>query len=293
MVIRAKDREPDQIIQDYLSAKARTDILGAGFQPTENQLNELRNIINIFGEYSLSRSRNNKGLSKKTLERVIPRFLKNNLTGFVDRLQQMEELPSKNCQEYFILAYGAAEAKIFQDEKAKKCSRSEESVGKEKWEEWIHNRSGSFLDRWTAEHGIDAPKVEVNVPNTPQVNVSGPSVAIPGFDWMLGDAAPVSPAPIAILSVVNNSVTLAPKNAGIISKYTVTAINATPEKVEEAINNAITSGVFTQSLKNAGFPNAAATQKVTIQDRTPPPTQNPLKKTVVEITQVCNVIIGN
>lgn len=155
MVIRAKDREPDQIIQDYLSAKARTDILGAGFQPTENQLNELRNIINIFGEYSLSRSRNNKGLSKKTLERVIPRFLKNNLTGFVDRLQQMEELPSKNCQEYFILAYGAAEAKIFQDEKAKKCSRSEESVGKEKWEEWIHNRSGSFLDRWTAEHGIE------------------------------------------------------------------------------------------------------------------------------------------
>ena len=72
MVIRAKDREPDQIIQDYLSAKARTDILGAGFQPTENQLNELRNIINIFGEYSLSRSRKHKVVKKtgKPLTRV-------------------------------------------------------------------------------------------------------------------------------------------------------------------------------------------------------------------------------
>jgi hypothetical protein len=140
---------------------------------------------------------------------------------------------------------------------------------------------------------VSGPSVSVSGPSVsvPSVSASGPAVStpgvsIPGLDWMLGEAPAAPPAPMAILSVVNNSVTAAPKNAGIIQKYTITAINATPEKVEEAVNSAVTSGAFTQALKNAGFPNAAATQKVTIEDRTPAPAQNPLKKTVVEVTQV-------
>jgi hypothetical protein len=136
-------------------------------------MGELRDIINVFGEHSLSRSRNHSVLSKKTLENVIPRFLKNSLTDFVDRLQKIEGLSSKSSGEYFILAYGEDEANLFQIEKAKKCSRSVESVGKEKWDEWIRNRSGSFLDRWTAIYGVevatekrDALKQRLSFPKT-------------------------------------------------------------------------------------------------------------------------------
>lgn len=113
MVKRAENRTVEQIIHDYLSAKARTDILGNNFKPTDQQLNELKSIITAFGIHSLSRSRNSTVLSKKTLEQVIPRFLKFNITGFVSRLKKIDELTSKNCKEYYILAYGEEEANKF------------------------------------------------------------------------------------------------------------------------------------------------------------------------------------
>lgn len=153
MVIRAKNRTTDKIIEDYLSAKARTDILGVNFTPSAIQILELTQIIEKFGEYALSRSRNHKGLSKKTLENVIPRFLKFNLNGFVERLIKIDNLQSKNCFEYYVLAYGEVEANRFWTNKAKKCSRSEETVGKEKWDKWISERSRPLLDRWKEKYG--------------------------------------------------------------------------------------------------------------------------------------------
>lgn len=155
MVIRAKNRSNIEVVGDYLNAKARTDVLGIDFVPSSEQILELITVVEEFGEHALSRSRNHKGLSKKTLEVIIPRFLKFNLTNFVDRLKKMEDLPSKNCWEYFVLAYGELEATRVWTQKAKKCSRSEESVGKEKWEQWIANRSRSLLDRWREKYGSE------------------------------------------------------------------------------------------------------------------------------------------
>jgi hypothetical protein len=153
MVIRAKNRSTDAIIKDYLSSKARTDILGLDFTPTTQQVIELSRIIEEFGEYSLSRSRNHNGLSKKTLESVIPRLLKFNLDDFVGRLKRAEKLPSKNCWEYFLITYGKEEATKLWDAKAKKCSRSIESMGEENWNKWIDDRSGPILDKWKKKYG--------------------------------------------------------------------------------------------------------------------------------------------
>ena len=153
MVFRAKNRSIDEIIADYLGAKARSDILGLDFIPSPNQLIELRCVVEEFGEHSLSRSRNHKGLSKKTLEFVIPRFLKFNLDDFVGRLKRVEALTSKNCWDYFLITYGEEEASKFWGEKAKKCSRSIETVGEENWNKWIEGRSGPVLDRWKKKYG--------------------------------------------------------------------------------------------------------------------------------------------
>ena len=153
MVIRVKNRSVDKIISDYLTAKARTDVLGSNFIPSPEQLLELRHIVEEFGEHSLSRSRNHKGLSKKTLECVIPRFLKFNLDDFVGRLKRVEDLSSKNCWEYFLITYGEEEAVKFWNEKAKKCSRSMKTVGEENWNKWIKDRSGSVIDRWKKKYG--------------------------------------------------------------------------------------------------------------------------------------------
>lgn len=155
MVIRAKNRSNIEIVRDYLNAKARTDFLGIEFIPSSEQILELISVVEEFGEHALSRSRNHKGLSKKTLEVIIPRFLKLNLTNFVDRLKKMNNLPSKNCWEYFVLAYGEKEATKIWTQKAKKCSRSAESVGKEKWDQWIADRSRSLLDRWKEKYGSE------------------------------------------------------------------------------------------------------------------------------------------
>jgi len=153
MVIRAKNRSNTEIVEDYLNSKARVDFLGASFKPTQMQIAELISVIEEFGEHSLSRSRNHKGLSQKTLEFTIPRFLKFNLDDFVGRLKKMNSLPSKNCWEYYLLAYGEEEALKVWNEKAKRCSRSPESVGKEKWDKWISDRSRSLLDRWKDKYG--------------------------------------------------------------------------------------------------------------------------------------------
>jgi hypothetical protein len=163
MVIRAKKRSVEKIISDYLTAKARTDILGLNFIPSSQQLVELRRVIEEFGEHSLSRSRNHKGLSKKTLEFVIPRFLKLNLDDFVGRLKRAEILPSKNCWEYFLITYGEEEASKLWNAKAKKCSRSIETVGEENWNKWIKGRSGSVLDRWKRKYGDDEGTKRFNV----------------------------------------------------------------------------------------------------------------------------------
>lgn len=153
MVVRAKNRSVDEIITDYLTSKARTDILGLNFIPSQHQLLELRRIVEEFGEHSLSRSRNHKGLSKKTLEFVIPRFLKLNLDDFVGRLKRIENLPSKNCWEYYLITYGEEEATKLWNAKAKKCSRSIKTVGKENWDKWIMDRTGPILDRWKKKYG--------------------------------------------------------------------------------------------------------------------------------------------
>lgn len=163
MVNRTKNRTTEKIVFDYLNAKARKDFLGSNFVPTQQQLSELHSIVEKFGEHALSRSRNHKGLSKKTLEVVIPRFLKFNLDNFVDRLKRIEQLPSKNCWEYFLLAYGEKEATKFWTTKSKKCSRSVESMGQENWDKWVSKRSGSLLDRWRKKYGEEEAKKRFDV----------------------------------------------------------------------------------------------------------------------------------
>lgn len=155
MVHRPKNRTADQVIDDYLSAKARTDMLGLNFIPTLSQRNELKEVIETFGMNALSRSRKGGGLSKKTLEVIIPRFLKFGLTGFVDRLTAIPNMSSKSSWEYFCLIYGEEEATKVWKTKADRCALSEDRLGTARWEEWLRKRSGSFLDRWTEQLGPD------------------------------------------------------------------------------------------------------------------------------------------
>jgi hypothetical protein len=155
MVHRPKNRTTEQIIDDYLSAKARTDILGLDFMPTPEQRNELKDVIVEFGTEALSRSRKGAGLSKKTLEVIIPRFLKFGLTGFVNRLHTISKMASKSSWEYFCLIYGEEEAAKVWQAKATRCALSEDRLGTKKWEDWLSKRSGSFLDRWAEQLGSE------------------------------------------------------------------------------------------------------------------------------------------
>lgn len=149
----------DEIINDFLKAKARTDILGTDFKPTENQINELKNILDVYGIHALSRSRKHKVLSEKTLACVLPRFLKLNLDGFVDRLRKIESLSSKNCWEYYVLTYGEEQANILWQNKAKKCAINENKIGKDRYDKWIEDRSKPLLDRWKEKYGeLEATK---------------------------------------------------------------------------------------------------------------------------------------
>jgi len=155
MVHRPKNRTIDQIIDDYLSAKARTDILGPNFVPTASQRNELKEVLETFGMEALSRSRKGGGLSKKTLEVIIPRFLKFGLTEFVNRLNTISKMASKSSWEYFCLIYGEEEATKVWQAKADRCALSEDRLGADRWEKWLRKRSGSFLDRWTEQLGSE------------------------------------------------------------------------------------------------------------------------------------------
>jgi hypothetical protein len=136
-----------------MSAKARTDVLGKDFILSVEQRNELIHLVEMFGPGSLSRGRNGGGLSKKTLEVIIPRFIKHGLTGFVDRLNTIANMTSRSSWEYFCVIYGEEEASKVWKTKASRCALSEERLGKDRWDEWMSKRSGSFLDRWTAQLG--------------------------------------------------------------------------------------------------------------------------------------------
>ena len=153
MVHRPKNRTIEQVIDDYLSAKARTDVLGLDFVPTLSQRCELRRVIEVFGEQALSRSRKGGGLSQKTLEVIIPRFLKFGLSDFADRLTAISKMTSRSSWEYFCIIYGEEEAAKVWKTKANRCALSEDRLGKERWDEWLNKRSGSFLDRWTEQLG--------------------------------------------------------------------------------------------------------------------------------------------
>jgi hypothetical protein len=153
MVIRSKIRTPLQIVNDYLNAKTRKDFLGHDFVPTPEQIYELLKIVEMYGEHALSRSRNHKGLSERTLSSVIPRFLKFNLNNFVERLEQIKKLSSTNCWEYYVITYGDAEAKKFWDQKAKKCTITEDKIGKEAYEQYVRKNSRSVLNSWIEKYG--------------------------------------------------------------------------------------------------------------------------------------------
>ena len=151
MVRRSKNRTTDDIIDDYLSAKNRKDFLGENFVVSEDQLMELRHIVEVFGDHALSRHK--EGLSVCTLSSIIPRFLKYNITNFVDRLEKMSLMKSKSCFEYFVLAYGEDEAKRVWDKKADNSALSEEKLGKEKWKKWLDDRSCTLQEKWTKQYG--------------------------------------------------------------------------------------------------------------------------------------------
>jgi hypothetical protein len=93
---------------------------------------------------------------------------------------------------------------------------------------------------------------------------------------------PAPPAPPVIISVVAKSVTPGP-NGGVEVVYAVTAINTTKEGLVVVLDKAIRAGFFTQALKNSGYPNAEARQRVQVFDATPEP--NPKKLTVLDVTQ--------
>jgi len=101
--------------------------------------------------------------------------------------------------------------------------------------------------------------------------------------YAISTGAPEPPAPVIIVSVAAKKVS--PKaDGGIEVVYAVTGLNTNPEGLCAIIGNAVRAGVFTQALKNAGYPNANAGQKITVTDETPTP--NPKKYTVLDVTQV-------
>ena len=80
----------------------------------------------------------------------------------------------------------------------------------------------------------------------------------PLLDWILGmntnaiKGKTVPKVPILIVNVTTTSVTPIPN--GIDHHYTVTAVNTTPDEIKQLIDEAIASGAFTKTLREAGFP---------------------------------------
>lgn len=158
MVHRPANRTPDQIIDDYLSAKARTDFLGDNFKVSQEQRDELKKVLDIYGPNALSRSRKGGGLSKKTLENTIPRFLKFGLSDYIGRIEALKTITSRSSWEFYCIIYGEEEASRVWEQKAKKCALSEERLGKEKWKEWLDKRSGNLLSRWSSQMSPEEAK---------------------------------------------------------------------------------------------------------------------------------------
>jgi hypothetical protein len=95
---------------------------------------------------------------------------------------------------------------------------------------------------------------------------------------------PAAKLPMMIVNMETKSITPLPANTGITHVYEVTAINCTPKELTDVINAAILKGAMTQSLANAGFPNAVANKPVTERDVTPKDIAG--GRIVVEYTQV-------
>ena len=80
----------------------------------------------------------------------------------------------------------------------------------------------------------------------------------PLLDWILGmntntiKGKALPKVPILIVNVTTTSVNAIPN--GIDHHYTVTAVNTTPDEVKQLIDEAISSGAFTKTLREAGFP---------------------------------------
>ena len=80
----------------------------------------------------------------------------------------------------------------------------------------------------------------------------------PLLDWILGmnsstaKGKSLPKVPILIVNVTTTSVKAIP--TGIDHHYTVTAVNTTPDEIKQLIDEAITSGAFTKTLREAGFP---------------------------------------
>ena len=93
----------------------------------------------------------------------------------------------------------------------------------------------------TATTAALAGKNAVNTPATPLL------------DWILNlnPASKAAPKlPMMILNVATNSVKAVPE--GIEHNYTVTAANTSPEELKKMSDDAISSGAFTKTLKDAG-----------------------------------------
>ena len=158
----------------------------------------------------------------------------------------------------------------------------------------------SFLNPFSAPK-VDVPSVEVKGPKveidgklpTPFDGMKGPEIdglkvnapATPLLDWILNlNPAASKPAPKLPMMIINVATTSVKEiKTGIEHNYTVTAINSTPEELKKMIDDAITSGAFTKTLKDAGFPNASCSTPCTIEDKSP--LENPLKRCVVDVTQ--------
>ena len=158
----------------------------------------------------------------------------------------------------------------------------------------------SFLNPFAAPK-VDVPSVEVKGPQvgidgklpTPFDGIKGPEIdgpkvnapATPLLDWILNlnpaASKPAPKLPMMIINVATNSVKEV--KSGIEHNYSVTAINCAPEDLKKMIDDAVNSGAFTKTLKDAGFPNASCTTPCTIEDRSP--LENPLKRCVVDVTQ--------
>ena len=136
----------------------------------------------------------------------------------------------------------------------------------------------AFGGQWPS---LAARHAEINNPHTPNTtNTKGTpdTLHIPSL------AAPI------IISVVVKSAKLrgATADQGVEIHYAVTALHTSKEALQMVLNKAVTSGYFTQALRQSGYPHAEAKQALLCTDVTPTP--NPKSLTIVEVNQVVDGI---